>query len=108
VLHQECLAVIDEISLELRAVEHAMNCSRSWRVEAGPDLFGIWVASVRFGRIGTAGRAVRYEFSSEAEARAFIRAGLRRRQSAKRRIGVAYRRITASITAEPLLALVGI
>ena len=46
--------VIDDIAIELQAVDLAANRMRSWRVEAGPDLFGIWIAKVRFGRIGAA------------------------------------------------------
>lgn len=100
--------MIDEISIELQAKDQTANRMRSWYVEAGPDLFGVWIARVRFGRIGTAGRAVGYHFGSEAEAHSFVRAGLRRRQTAKRRIGVAYQLIAASAGAEPLLSLTGL
>ncbi len=100
--------MIDEISIELEAKDPGANRLRSWYVEAGPDLFGVWIAKVCFGRIGTAGRAVRHHFPTEADAKAFIRAGLRRRQTAKRRIGVPYRLIEASAGAKPLLTLVGL
>lgn len=101
-------AVIDEISIALEAKDPAANRLRSWHLEAGPDLFGIWVAQARFGRIGTMGRAVSYHFGSEAEARSFVRARLCRRQTAKRRIGVAYRAIAVSPLARPLLQLSGL
>jgi hypothetical protein len=47
--------VRDEISIELQAKDPEVNRLRSWHVEAGPDLFGVWIAKVRFGRIGTVG-----------------------------------------------------
>ena len=100
--------MIDEISIELQAKDPEVNRLRSWHVEAEPDLFGVWIAKVRFGRIGTVGRVVRYDFASEAEARSFVRVRLRRRQTAKRRIGVPYRLIAASPVAEPPLQLIGL
>ena len=100
--------MIDDISIELQAKDVDANRLRAWRVEAGPDLFGVWVATVRFGRIGTADRALAYQFSSEAEVRSFVRTRLRRRGTAKRRIGVAYRLIAASTDAEPLLRVAGL
>jgi WGR domain len=100
--------VIDEIAIELQAKDPEAQRLRSWHVEAGPDLFGVWIAKVRFGRIGAAGRAVSYHFASEAEARSFVRARLGRRRTAERRIGVAYRAIAASPLARPLLHLSGL
>jgi len=43
--------VIDEISIELQAKDPEVNRLRSWHVEAGPDLFGVWIAKVCFGRM---------------------------------------------------------
>ena len=100
--------MIDDISIELQAKDVDANRLRAWRAEAGPDLFGVWVATVRFGRIGTADRALAYQFSSETEVRSFVRTRLRRRGTAKRRIGVAYRLIAASTDAEPLLRVAGL
>jgi hypothetical protein len=100
--------LIDEISIQLQAKDADANRLRSWRVEAGPDLFGVWLTKVRFGRIGAADRALGYHFASEAEARSFVRSRLRRRGTAKRRIGVAYRVIAVSPVAQPLLDLTGL
>jgi hypothetical protein len=93
----------DDIAIELQAKDVDANRLRAWRIEAGPDLFGVWVTTVRFGRIGMGDRTLGYQFASEAEVRAFVRIRLRRRGTAKRRIGVAYRVIAASPEAEPLL-----
>jgi hypothetical protein len=100
--------MIDDISIELQAKDAGSNRLRAWRIEAGPDLFGVWVTTVRFGRIGAADRALGYQFASETEVRSFVRTRLRRRGTAKRRIGVAYRVIAASPDAEPLPHLMGL
>lgn len=103
----EQIPVIDEICISLEAKDSAANRLRAWSVEAGRDLFEFWIVTVRFGRIGTAGRIVRYSFPSEDQARAFIRGGLRRRGTAKRRIGVPYCVTDATASADPLLRLSG-
>jgi hypothetical protein len=100
--------MIDDISIELQAKDVDANRLRAWRIKAGPDLFGVWVATVLFGRIGAANRALGYQFASEAAVQAFVRVRLRRRGTAKRRIGVAYRVIAASPDAGPLLHVTGL
>jgi hypothetical protein len=100
--------MIDDISIELQAKDADANRLRAWRIDAGPDLFGVWVTTVRFGRIGAANRALGYQFASEAAVWSFVRTRLRRRGTAKRRIGVAYRVIAASPDAEPLLQVTGL
>jgi hypothetical protein len=59
-------------------------------MEAGTNLFGAWLVEVTYGRIGTRGRRIRFAVREEAEARKLVRESLRRRATAKRRIGVAY------------------
>jgi len=82
--------MIDDISIELQAKDVGANRLRAWRIEGGPDLFGVWVTPVRFGCIGTTDGALGYQFASEAEVRSFVRVSLRRRGTAKRRVGLAY------------------
>jgi hypothetical protein len=36
--------MIDDISIEPQAKNVDANRLRAWRIEAGPDLFGVWVA----------------------------------------------------------------
>lgn len=90
--------------IELQARNPAANCLRQWRIELERDLFGNWVADIRFGRIGLPGRALHRIFPSQAEALAFLRQRLRRRATAPIRIGVAYRYVRASHEALALLA----
>lgn len=98
----------DIFSVELQACDSAANRFRSWRVVADRDLFGGWCVRVTFGRIGCEGRALRREFDNEAAVRGFLRQGLRRRARAIRRIGVAYRAVSASPAAAELLVMIGI
>jgi len=67
------------------------DCFRSYRLEAGPDLFGAWLVDATYGRIGTRGRTIRLVASDEDGARKIIRHTLQRRATAPKRIGVAYR-----------------
>jgi predicted DNA-binding WGR domain protein len=96
------------MSIELRACDRRRNRYRAWRVEAGRDLFGRWNALVTFGRIGCDGRTQRHDFDSERATIAFVRACLRRRGTAERRLSVRYRIIDASPSALPLLRVLGL
>lgn len=80
-----------ELGWAFEARNPARNCFRCWRIEAGRDLFGVWMVHVRYGRIGCAGRLLVRSFAGEAAARGYVRAGLARRASAPRRIGAEYR-----------------
>ena len=97
-----------EMRIELRACDPAANRRRAWRLEAGRDLFGAWTTEVQFGRIGRPGRTIRQAFISEPELQAFVRRRLKRRATAPRRIGVAYRCVGADAASAGLLAAVGI
>jgi hypothetical protein len=61
------------------------------RLEAGTDLLGAWLVDVIYGRIGTRGRHVRYVVENQDAARKVVRDRLRRRATARKRIGVSYR-----------------
>jgi len=74
----------------LEARDPALGRFRAYLLEAGTDLFGAWLVEVTYGRIGTRGRRIRYAVRDETEARKLVRESLRRRATAKRRIGVAY------------------
>ena len=75
----------------LEARNPACGCLRHYRVEAGTDLFGTWVVVISYGRIGTVGRTRSYVVRDEAQARHLAQSILKRRATAPRRIGVAYR-----------------
>jgi hypothetical protein len=68
-----------------------LTASAPNRLEAGTDLFGAWLVQVTYGRIGTPGRRLRYVTDDEDGARKVVHQALRRRATAKKRIGVSYR-----------------
>ena len=53
----------------MEARDPALGRFRSYRLDAGPDLFGTWLAEVTYGRIGTAGQTLSNSFPSEDAAR---------------------------------------
>jgi hypothetical protein len=83
--------MMNAFSALLEARDPALGCFRSYRLDAGTDLFGAWLVEVTYGRIGAPGRSVRYAVGGEEEARQLVWKTLRRRATAKRRIGVSYR-----------------
>jgi predicted DNA-binding WGR domain protein len=105
----------ERLSIELQACDCARNRYRRWHVAAGQDLFGRWHARVTFGRIGCDGRTIRHDFVNEDDAAPFIRACLRRRATAEKRLAMCPRprlngnaryrsRQHAVVTAVPLAA----
>lgn len=92
------------VMLELHARAPENNRYRSWRIEIDRDLFGHLNARITFGRIGTTGRTIRWDFDTEAAAATFLRTRLRRRASGTKRRGASYRVSDASPHAIPLIA----
>src|SRR5260370_34662990 len=67
------------------------NHHRRYQVTIGRDLFDAWTVSIRYGRIGQDGQQKRFASPKAEDMRAVISERLRRRLSATRRIGCAYR-----------------
>jgi hypothetical protein len=83
--------VLNKFTAALEARDPAHGRFRSYRIEAGTDLFGDWLVEVTYGRIGSPGRTIRHVAANEAEAGKIVRRCLARRGTARRRIGVEYR-----------------
>ena len=64
--------MLDACLATLEAKNPAKDCFRSYRLEAGTDLFGVWVVKVTCGRIGSRGRTLRYTATEEAAAKALV------------------------------------
>jgi predicted DNA-binding WGR domain protein len=64
---------------------------RHYQVTIGRDLFDAWTVSIRYGRIGQDGQEKRFVSPKAEEMRAVVSKRLRRRLSASKRIGCAYR-----------------
>jgi predicted DNA-binding WGR domain protein len=59
-------------------------------IDVATDLFGAWLVDMSYGRIGTIGRSTIRSFTTIEGAQDQVRACLRKRATAPRRIGVAY------------------
>jgi hypothetical protein len=75
----------------LEARDPAKGCFRSYQIDAGQDLFGVWIVDITYGRIGTRGTHVRYSAPDEASAQRIVHSKLNRRATARKRMGVSYR-----------------
>jgi len=100
--------VLAETSIGLEARNPLANRMRRWSVEIGQDLLGMWLVDVQFGQIGSKGRRLRHAFSDESAAQAYVGQALRRRATAPARIGVAYRCVHSSRSAQSLVSRAGI
>ncbi len=83
----------NEKFLWLEAVNAGRNIARRYTIAVSCDLFGIWIVSFSWGRIGMRGQCRTVSFAMSDEADRFVRTLLRRRASARQRIGVAYREV---------------
>lgn len=77
-------------AIRLEAIDRARNVARHYAIDASLDLFGAIVVTASWGRIGARGQSRSASFDSPAAAEHHVQQLLRRRASAKRRIGVAY------------------
>jgi hypothetical protein len=75
------------------------NHHRRYQVTVGRDLLDDWTVSICYGRAGQGGRERRYASPKPDELKAVIRDRLRRRLTAPKRIGCAYR--LSAFTADP-------
>jgi predicted DNA-binding WGR domain protein len=81
---------VTSLSIRLEARSAAHRCYRAYAIEVATDLFGAWLVDMNYGRIGTIGRSKIRSFATIEDAQDQVRACLRKRATAPRRIGVAY------------------
>lgn len=82
--------------IALEAVDEKANIARGYHLDVSRDLFGHWVITRRWGRIGQKRQISALSFESEPARDRFLRDILRRRASAKKRIGIPYKPVDAS------------
>jgi len=82
--------VLDLLTIALEAHSDERNHHRRYEASVGRDLFGHWVVTVRYGRVGGPLRELRFGSADADEARSIVHDRLRRRLSAPRRIGCGY------------------
>jgi predicted DNA-binding WGR domain protein len=51
------------LRLRLEARAPALRCHRAYEIAVTHDLFGVWIAEMTYGRIGTAGRTKSRSFT---------------------------------------------
>ena len=90
----------DAQRVHLVAWDEARNIRRGYCIERSVDLFGHHIMDWSWGRLGTAGQSRRVSFANGDEARRFVRSLLLRRDTAPKRLGIAYQ-ITASSASDP-------
>ncbi|MFO0849837.1 MAG: WGR domain-containing protein [Gemmataceae bacterium] len=78
----------------------AADRHRWYRVRVGRDLFGEWTLCLAYGRTGQAGQQLLFSASSAEPLQTRLRDHLRRRLSAPRRIGCAYRLVALDAVAD--------
>ncbi|QOJ14158.1 MAG: WGR domain-containing protein [Planctomycetia bacterium] len=83
--------MLDLLTIALEAHSEELNHHRRYEVSVGRDLLGDWVVWVHYGRVGQPLRELWFTSPDAEEARALMHDRLRRRLSAPRRIGCAYR-----------------
>jgi predicted DNA-binding WGR domain protein len=76
--------------IDMVAICAAANVRRHYRIIYARDLFDHIVVDLHWGRIGTRGQSKQICFAKQQEAEKFVAQVLRRRASAKKRLGVAY------------------
>lgn len=97
--HQTVFDGLQDAWIELQAVDAKRNTQRSYILDISQDLFGHWKVTRRWGRIGSKKQESIAAFKAASDRDRFVRQMLRRRQSARRRVGVAYRPVDGSANA---------
>jgi predicted DNA-binding WGR domain protein len=76
--------------IDMVAICPSANIRRHYRIIYARDLFDQIIIDLHWGRIGTRGQSKQVSFARQTEADKFVTQVLRRRASAKKRLGVAY------------------
>jgi len=79
----------------LEAINADRNIARRYAIDVSRDLFGSTIVEYSWGRIGRRGQSRKLSFAEAYRVDRFVNALLSRRRSSQRRIGVAYREISA-------------
>lgn len=82
--------------IHLRALDPARNIARDYSIWMTVDLFGQWVVETCWGRIGASGQRQRRSFPDALAARRHVRAIIRKRRGARKRIGVEYQLVAVT------------
>lgn len=76
--------------IDMVAISETLNIRRRYRISVSHDLFNHVIVDLHWGRIGTRGCSTRHSFAAQTDAEKFVKEVLRRRTTAKKRLGVGY------------------
>ena len=79
------------LTIALEAHNDDLNHHRGYEITVGRDLLDDWTLSIRYGRVGCGYQTQKFARKDKDQIRAIIRERLRRRRSAPKRIGCAFR-----------------
>lgn len=89
--------------IALEAIHPQGNVFRRYILDVSEDLFGHWIVTRQWGRIGASSQSATNSFERQEDRDRFVRALLQRRQSAKQRLGVGYKIAAQSSDAADLI-----
>lgn len=89
--------------IALEAIDPRENVFRRYILDVSEDLFGHWIVTRQWGRIGASSQSATNSFADWEDRDRFVRGLLQRRRSAKQRIGVGYKIAAQSIDANTLI-----
>lgn len=89
--HDSRMIALSNQSYTWQAIDPAQNVAREYNLSIVTDLFGWTIVERHWGRIGTKGRRSATSFENRQDAERFVHSVRRKRASAVRRIGVAYK-----------------
>lgn len=81
------------MTIRLEAHDAAQNIHRGYEIVRSRDLFGWTIVELRWGRVGGEMRSKVLSAEAPGAADRIVRAALRKRASAKKRLGVEYREV---------------
>ena len=85
--------MLNRLSVRLEAHSNELDRHRIYIVEIGQDLFGAHTVDVGFGRLGSWQKTQRFAFETPQDAARLAMSRLRRRATARKRIGCPYQLI---------------
>ena len=86
------------LTIALEAHHEELNHHRRYRITVGRDLLNDWTVNISYGRTGQRGQEKHFGSADASAMHKIVREHLRRRLSAPKRIGCAYR-VTSFSTA---------
>ena len=84
------------LNMVLEAHNPERNHHRRYELMVGRDMFGAWMLTIRYGRVGSVGHIRHFSSTNPRDIQRIMRQSLHRRSGASRRIGCSYRLMSCS------------